>query len=383
VVKVLFGVAYGWIHLHLYQSDTAVAHQNGLEAWALLKADPRHFVTSLLEDDYGGGTLLDSQHSYFKHLEYNLFSRLLAVFDVFTGGRYYVNIVWFCFLVFPAHVYLFRFFRRLFPHAARLLALLICFFPPVLFWVSGVHKDGLVFLGLCGVLYFFQAWLHTPRFGHALRLLLCLVLLFLFKNYLVLVLAPVLSAWWLMERYPARRRIIAMLSVAVCLLAFVASAWLPGSLNLPLQFARRQNDFLLLQANSVLTNQPLQPTLPGYLSFLPQALNHALLRPFFTDGRSLLTLVSAMELLLVNALLVGLVISRQLDARRLRQTAVVCLCGFISLNYLIIGYTIPFAGAIVRYRAPFELLLLCVLAGCTKDAFRERLPFKKEKRSSL
>jgi hypothetical protein len=44
--------------------------------------------------------------------------------------------------------------------------------------------------------------------------------------------------------------------------------------------------------------------------------------------------------------------------------------------YIFVGYTIPFPGAIVRYKAVPELLLLAVPVICTNWAFRKKISKK-------
>jgi hypothetical protein len=46
---------------------------------------------------------------------------------------------------------------------------------------------------------------------------------------------------------------------------------------------------------------------------------------------------------------------------------------FGIIFYIFIGYVIPFPGAIVRYKAIPELLLLCVLAICTNWRFLPKI----------
>jgi hypothetical protein len=73
-----------------------------------------------------------------------------------------------------------------------------------------------------------------------------------------------------------------------------------------------------------------------------------LLRPYIWESTSLLYLLPALELLAIY----GLVILRFLYGPTLRISRAVVF-GFLlgSIMILIIGYTVPILGAIVRYRA--------------------------------
>src|SRR5690606_18181892 len=97
---------------------------------------------------------------------------------------------------------LFRLFLRKFPAGKTMLTVIIFCFPIVLFWLSGLRKDGLLFLALAAALYYFDALLNRPFRVKWLLLFLsgCLGLLLL-RNYMLLCLAPALFAWWLSRRF--------------------------------------------------------------------------------------------------------------------------------------------------------------------------------------
>ena len=111
LLKVGLGCLYGYIFLHYYKGDdTWRYHMQSLEETALLKSDPLRFFTSLfdLNNETRYSYVFESVGSYWKELEYVLLIKLIAVFNLFSGGAYYVNVIWFAFIVFWGGYYFYK-----------------------------------------------------------------------------------------------------------------------------------------------------------------------------------------------------------------------------------------------------------------------------------
>ncbi|TNE52979.1 MAG: hypothetical protein EP338_13105 [Bacteroidetes bacterium] len=92
---------------------------------------------------------------------------------------------------------------------------------------------------------------------------------------------------------------------------------------------------------------------------IPQALNNALLRPYFTDpGKNLKYFASAESILLFAFLILAFFKRRHLMEHE-KRFILSCLM-FVGSLSLIIGWTTPVLGAIVRYRMPAYFVLLLI-----------------------
>ena len=104
-IKVFTGCVYGYFFLHYYSGDdTWLYHNESLKEYALLKSNPWAFVThDVFQNGYTSNqflTIFDSNNSFSKDLQVTLFIKLLAIFDFFGGGRYYVNVIFYNCIVF-------------------------------------------------------------------------------------------------------------------------------------------------------------------------------------------------------------------------------------------------------------------------------------------
>lgn len=290
--------------------------------------------------------------------------RLLVLFNFLSFGNYYVNVVLFCSLVFTGHLLLYRLFTRRFPEASRFLFIAIFLLPVVLFWLSGVRKDGILFLGVSLSLYYFDRLLAEKiTIKNLLLFIAGLSIIFLLRNFMLLCLLPAFAAWWLCSRFRLNTPVTFMALYLLAIACFFSSSWLKGFPNLPEQVAQRQYSFMMLQGSTRLRLDSLHATPASYLHVLPQAIDHSFLRPYITEGKSPLHLASALDNLLFFgvALLVILFPRKGINAALKDPLLLTCLFSSLA-GYIFIGYIVPFPGAIVRYKVIFELLFFCSFA---------------------
>ena len=91
---------------------------------------------------------------------------------------------------------------------------------------------------------------------------------------------------------------------------------------------------------------------------LPQAINHVLFRPTFWEFRQWSVILTALELFLYQLLIVLFIVYPKKAGGSFSAFNLFGMALFVHM-ILIIGYTIPNIGAIVRYRSIFWVFLLC------------------------
>jgi hypothetical protein len=292
--------------------------------------------------------------------------KLLSIFNIFSGGNFFVNTVLFNFFVFFGPVAFYRIYIRLFPGKKLLLIIALFLLPSLLYFSAGIHKDGLVFLalGLCCYNIFFMT---RDRFTvvRLTGLITGLVIIFLMRNFLLITLLPAITAWLISERNKKFILQTFMLVYLLFIFAFFFAGKIHPSLDLPQYVSTRQIAFVEI-AKSGQSSININPLFPHFRSFLnnsPQALNHSLMRPYLTERFSLLYIFAAIEIFIYELIFLAFLLFAQ--AKRKVDPFVYFGIFFSISMFLMIGYTIPIIGAIVRYRSiyfPFVILpLLCYL----------------------
>lgn len=172
--------------------------------------------------------------------------RFNAALRMISLGNYHIHSLFMSLLAFIGLCGIYRVLYTAAKEWAKLMAYFIFLLPSLLFWGSGVMKEGIMLLGLGGMIAQFFAfaadrlWWRWPLIG------LFAWMIFLAKFYVLAALVPALAgAWWVMKKPH-----FAFLKFAAVLIAFV-------SLGMMVKLARpeydplrvlswKQNDFLKL-----------------------------------------------------------------------------------------------------------------------------------------
>ena len=364
VLKVAAGVAYG------YYYSTIPNFENSSDSWKfffdakgdtkLLFQNPVRYVLSIFDNPYDRDyrRLFSSANSYWNDLKHIYMVKIVSLFNVLSGSRYYVNVIFYSFITFFGPIAFIRVMNDVFPNKKIIITCSTFMLPSFLFWSSGIHKDGIVFLLMSLLVYvmYFALKEKKMRLRSFLLIGLCLLAIFPVRNHVVLACVPGLFAWWLAERYFKRKWIAFVLVTVICSSVFFGAKFIHPKLDLPVSIVLRNKDFIHLGGNSFLPQRKLEPTFMGFLQNAPQALNHALVRPYVTEFLSPLYLVSALEILCIW-LLVSIWFFRFTDNPY--KHSVVQFLFLVSMVLLLLtGYIVPQLGAIVRYRAIFFPFIL-------------------------
>lgn len=364
-MKVMVGCAYGYVFFHYYGGDdTWMLNQGALTEWEHLIHDPGLFWYDLnpalpfqRNETFGAGFL-----NLLSDWEYMLITKPLAFFHVISGGNYYINVVFFNFVTFWGHYWLFSLLVRLYPQQRRWLLLLIFFFPPVVFWLSGIRADGLLLLFMALLLKQGFRWIHEKRRGALAGVLVSMLGVLIFRNALVLLIIPALASWYITVRFNRKPLTTYLLVYGCCVVLFFASSWISPHQNLPKVVTGRQHAYQALHGNTRFQLDTLQPTLMSFVAVFPQAWLNSFVRPFFWEAKGPLQAVAALDLVIFWTLVAFYLFRKNpFRKQRLRDPVLLFMLFFGVTLYLFVGYTVPFPGAIVRYKIIGELFLLAWL----------------------
>lgn len=353
LIKVAAGIAYFQFHSqpqYKYRSDTWKFYNESLQETKFLKKDPGGFVSDFFISGYDGrGNLFSDSNSYWNDVRDTVVIKLMAAVNVFTFNNYYADIIFFNFVFFIGLIAFYRLMKILYPDKKYGLIATIFFIPSFLFWCSGIHKDGLIFSALGLVMYFFHSVLNRRKIIlSSAIILICLLFIFFLRNYLVFLLLPSLFAGWLVHIFPSKKWLILSMLFFSGLVLFFAAKYIHSSLDLPSYIVDKQQQFKKLEGNSVVQTSDLQPSFQSFITNLPTAIDMGFFRPR-PNEKGLISLVASVEVILIWFLVFLGIICRRKNVS-VSPLAVSCLI-FAILTLLVIGYTVHFSGAIVRYRA--------------------------------
>ncbi|MDP4261837.1 MAG: hypothetical protein Q8941_04845 [Bacteroidota bacterium] len=371
LLKVLAGIFYGWIGLYYgnlaQMLDTWSYHHIGLAEYDILKSDPRAYFTNLFNDPYPDklGNFFGSSNSYWNDLKGNVFVKILSLFDIFSFGYYYVNVIFYSFLSLFGLIAFFRVVKDVFPGRKLLLLLTAFLMPSFIYWTSGIHKEGLLFVGLGLMIYhlYFGGKEKKYSFRRWIGIFSGIFILLVLRNFLMMLVIPAIIAWFLAYRYP-RRGIAIFLSVYLFFgLFFFTARHIDKRLDFPQAVVNKQKAFLMLQGGaSSIPIKELEPTAASFLKNTPQAFTLSFLRPYPGDVQHLLSFAASIEINFMLLLFLLFLFARKKNDVVSRNT--IYLCIFLSCSILLaIGFSINNLGAIVRYRSiTIPLLIIPIIA---------------------
>ena len=353
-IKIVAGIAYAKFYLlpQYYQgSDTWRFYNLSLSETQWLMHDPLAFFKDLFIFGYNSpGNILGVENSYWNDLKSNVPVKIMALMNVFTNHSYYTNIILFNFLFLFGLVALFKVFNFIYPNRKYMLIAGLFLLPSTLFWCSGIHKDGLILSATGLIIYFFYRGLLTKFYpSYWIGIVFCSLLIFSLRNYVLFALFPALFAWFLSFKFPDRSLILFSSVYLAGGLLFFLLPGISGSYNLPLYLSLKQQAFMQLQGASVVHLPTLIPTFKGFVTYLPYALDMAFLRPHLSEIKNFSYIPAAAEVLLLFGLVSLVLLSSKV---KISPNPIIYFFFFFAISILLIcGYTIPFSGAIVRYRS--------------------------------
>ncbi|MBK8228819.1 MAG: hypothetical protein IPK70_16780 [Flavobacteriales bacterium] len=290
------------------------------------------------------------------HNDAHTMIRFNAALRLISFGHYAVHAVFAAWASTVGALALYRALEPMARSAKRGLAITVFLWPSVLFWGSGVLKECLLLLGLGFVLLAaIGSWSRSLDPRRVAVLVLGAALMGMVKAYVLLCLVPPLIAYaWC--RWKPGRTGLKFLAVHIVL---VSVALLLGRLLPQLDplyiLAMKQSDFIGLTrevpTGSFIDLPLLEPHAWSFLANAPRALANAFISPFAVLGSGPLAWVGALEsALLVTVPLLALWRRRAWNA--VDKPALLFALAFIVLLALLIGWTVPVVGALVRYRVP-------------------------------
>jgi hypothetical protein len=370
LLKVMAGIFYGWVGIyygnHAQMVDTWSYHYSSIQEYNLLFQNPSEYMVNLFHDPYSGGIFkfFGTEDSYWNDLKGNSFIKILSLFNIFSFGNYYTNVIFYSFISMFGPIAIYRVMNDVYHGKKWQLVVSVFLIPSFLYWTSGLHKEGLIFLGFSLVIFNFYLGFRKKTFSLAniLFIILGLLIVLVFRNFLIIILIPALVAWFFAFKFSRKPLTVFGICYIFFVIFFFTAKYISTSLDFPEVVVTKQKEFVSLHGISSVPMKKLEPNFTSFVINMPQTLSLSILRPYPSDVRHILSLAAATE---TDGLLLLFLIFLFFPSKRhdQKQPAIfIYFCLFLSFSVLItIGYSVNNIGAIVRYRSIILPLLLTPL----------------------
>ncbi len=404
LLKIFFGIVLWAIYTYHYTyRNTSDAYRFFDDATIIFKATDGnfgHFLQILFginqDAEYLKPYLNQTSHWY-RPNDYGLLNddrtmiRFNAILLFFSFGNYHVHTVIINFLSLIGLISLFKTFYSFLPQRKTELFFSVFLIPTVLFWGSGVLKEGLILFSLGIFVFSFCRFLdfvypssknlsgNNDRgsqflFGSGegkfsyhnfFIMIFSFLLLTIVKTYVLFCFIPAIISFVILKISGSEK---AAVKFGITHFLFIL-----GILNIQLIFpgynlletlAQKQRDFYnvaeLWNAGSLIQIGHLEPNPLSFFKHIPQALSSVFLRPHLLEADSVFLVAASIENLIILGLIIFYLFHFSQTGRKNTPWILFCF-SFVIFMTLLIGWTTPIMGAIVRYKLPFLPFLLFIL----------------------
>lgn len=369
LAKVLAGTANLLVHFNsVVTNDVGFFYWQSINELKAMHRDPGFFFREWLGN---WGTLRDGLNihspnfsAFWKDLGVLLHSKYMTLANILSLGNQYVNVIVYNIPFFIGQLYLYKAFYRLQPERKGMLVLVFFCIPSILFWCSGIHKDGWIVTAFGLIIYGLSRLLEQRKGKYLFSLVAGVLLLFIVRNFYLLLLFPLLILWVLTNNKKNIFPYYAVGLIVTLVLFFNIHRIIPG-INPMEHIKRRQTEFVAHIGYSDMKTPLLENNFRSYLSNLPTALDHIFLQPHFHVNSRLKYQLAALDNYFVLLLMGFLIV--YIRPKYVQRSMYLSLVLYSLSVYLFIGYTIPNCGALIRYKSEFSLLLLATLVSLSDN----------------
>ena len=395
--RILAGILLTLIYTYYYPdrklADTFRYFDDSYHLHQLLFENPKQYflILSGLDAEFEVMTPNASDmNNWFPALRTSLYNdnrtviRINAILRWFSFGSYYFHLTLFAFAGFVGQLYLFKAFEKYFITKKTAFAIILLFIPSVIFWSSGILKEGPLFLVFGYLIYTLEI---ISREGLSVKKTILIAFLFLIlfhlKFYVALMLIPILTLFWAIKKW---KNVSIYVIVLFNYFSFFAIAliwhFIRWKWSLFTVFKWKKLDFeglgKVMNAKSAINSSlPLEDNPLSFLLNMPIGLFNSIFRPYIWESYSPLILLSALENLVLFVFICFCIYFRK---REKPSVINICFITYAISLLTIIGMVTPIMGSLVRYKIPaLPFLLLAFLMIVDTNKLNSKFPFLRPK----
>lgn len=392
ILKIIFGYILGIVYMYHYEDrksgDALRFFDDAAVMYRSIDEDPTIYLRIMagvnvweepVRKYYVEMTHMEREFSYGIINDNFTIVKLNAIVMLFSLGHYHVHTVFWCFISFIGLFAMFKTCCRNFPTKTWLLFFSFFLLPSVLFWGSGVLKEGILLLAF-GLFFraFFKIYYKENNRKTWLILLLSLILLIFIKGYLLLAILPAVLSLVFVRMSGARNILHKISGVHIAFFAFILilpKIYPSGDVIEMMKY--KQVDFYNVAEESNSGSLLEIPKIESVASIIinsPSALANTYLRPFPWEIKKLLYVGPMIEILILIFCLGIMIWNFKLYKGSGWPILIFALSTVILLGILF-GSVVPILGALVRYKMPvLPFLFLLIFINTDINLLQKRFP---------
>ena len=395
IIKIFAGIAMSLVYTYYYKdrntADIFKYFDDSKIMYNALLTKPLDFLSMIT--GIGNNSTYYNEHYYklmnnwYRVFESNIYNeshtiiRFNALVRIFSFGYYNVHTVFICFLSLTGLTAIYKTTIGLIKNKNKELIFGIFLLPGVLFWGSGVMKEGILFFGLGLLIYNFFKIIEKPKLISILLVIASGMLILYTKFYVLAIAIPVLiSHLWVSK---SNNKYV-LLKYAIVFFIYIFAGLQLRFINSNYDaldiMVTKQRDFIglakFMNSGSLIDIPLLSPNIWSFIIHAPQAFFITMFRPFIFEARSILILMAAFENLIILAVLILAILFINF---RDTNKSIFCACSFaVSLMFILTGLITPVMGAMVRYKVPaLPFLMIMLIMLIDKEKMIKKIPFLK------
>ena len=292
-----------------------------------------------------------------------------AVLSLISQDNIFMHMLLAAFMAFIGLTFLLKSFLQLTDGKALLVFTVVFFSPSLFFWTSGILKEAFMVFGLGGFFYYTNSICRDRiSIGKISAAVFFIAVLILSKLYVALLIVPALLAFTWNYSHNDGKAVLRYLIVNLLFLGLLMNLSSYAGVDILGLLVQKQDEFKCLaewmNAGSIIYVPDIDHHWTSLVGAAPYALFNTFLRPHPFDKMTLLSLIAMFEIL-GFALLIPISFIYRKPASHQSLNLLMFSLNFAILLGLLIGWTTPVLGAIVRYRVPILLFLLVSMIDLT------------------
>ncbi len=373
-LKVTAGLFLGILYFNYYKGGDTVYYHHDLNFLSnLFYTNFEEYLKLVVFHEKSSG--IENELIYFKDFRAYSFIKIVSPLYNLSGSNYWLLSVYLSVFAFSGFWVLSNTLLKLFKLTP--LAVLCAFFvfPTVVFWTSGVLKEGLVMGALCYILSIVLNLTYRAEKFSIYKCILVLLfswLLLVIKFYYFAALFAVLIPYCLVKYFSVKGSFFEFkrfrITAFVCLLLFFGFA---ASLSHPLLHINKLAEALYANYTATLTQsngvnvfyfEGLGPDILSFIPHLPKALSYGIFAPYLWHCKKIISLLTGVEntflLIIFTTFILGQFKKESLKKIDLEELSLIV---YIVALAICMAIATPNWGTLVRYKVgylPFFLILV-------------------------
>ena len=317
--------------------------------------------------------------------------KIAAIFNLFTFNSFFGTGFIFCFFSYLGLWRIFLVFHNAYPSIGKQFTYML-YIPSVVFWSSGILKDGFC-MGCLGLIIYNVEKLKLNDKKILIRILIIVIsfnLIWLIKSYIVLCLIIPLLLWKysfifikLKEKISVKKLWFINLIVVLFIFRFANLKQRIQSISLEELYTlviKTRAGFMNSSDtdSSTFSLGEFSATLGGFITQIPKAVNAVLFRPYIWETKKIFSLIAATEslLFLVCTILVIKKVGIKSSVKSFISNPDIIFCFlFTFLFSAALGFSVSNFGALVRFKIQFmPFFVVGLLLIYHKKSKRDEIP---------